>query len=51
VVYLYLEKSQEFLVMLPARLRGRGKDAGVTPETVPVTPKLRIDNPAPHKIP
>jgi HAE1 family hydrophobic/amphiphilic exporter-1 len=27
VVYLYLEKSQEFLVSLPARLRGRAKDA------------------------
>ena len=42
VVYLYLEKCQEFFVALPARLRGASKS-----ETAP----LSIDNSSPHKIP
>jgi HAE1 family hydrophobic/amphiphilic exporter-1 len=47
VVYLYLEKSQEFLVSLPARLRGRTKDAA------PVTQAaaLGVDNPSAQKAP
>ncbi|HSQ12895.1 MAG TPA: hypothetical protein VLM90_07750, partial [Candidatus Deferrimicrobium sp.] len=47
VVYLYLEKSQEFVQTLPARLRGRAKDA------VPATQAsaLGVDNPSPQKAP
>jgi HAE1 family hydrophobic/amphiphilic exporter-1 len=51
VVYLYLEKCQEFFVALPARLRGKGKDAEVTPEPAPMAPKLGMDNPSPHEMP
>jgi HAE1 family hydrophobic/amphiphilic exporter-1 len=47
VVYLYLEKSQEFVQKLPARLRGRAKDA------VPATQAaaLGVDNPSAQKAP
>jgi HAE1 family hydrophobic/amphiphilic exporter-1 len=51
VVYLYLEKCQEFFVALPARLRGKGKDAEVTPEPAPMAQKLGMDNPSPHEMP
>ena len=43
VVYLYLEKSQELLIALPAKLRGTRKGAGA-PETAPMS----VDNPSPH---
>ncbi len=43
VVYLYLEKSQEFFVALPARLR-RAKTGAEAPETAPMS----VDNPSPH---
>ena len=47
VVYLYLEKCQEFFVALPAKWRGASKGAKTTPETA----ALSIDNSSPHKIP
>ena len=40
VVYLYLEKCQEFFVALPARLRGTRKGAGAAADTA-----MGIDNP------
>jgi HAE1 family hydrophobic/amphiphilic exporter-1 len=43
VVYLYLEKCQEFLVALPAKLR-RAKTGAGAPETAPMS----VDNPSPH---
>src|SRR5207237_4711190 len=51
VGYLYLEKGQEFLVALPAKLRGGPKTREATQEGRPVGAKLRIENPAPHKAP
>ncbi len=48
VIYLYLEKCQEFAIALPARLRGR---AGVKPAAEPIASKLGIENPSPHKVP
>jgi HAE1 family hydrophobic/amphiphilic exporter-1 len=51
VVYLYLEKCQEFFVALPARLR-TPKQAARPAQTVPgMHAELRMDNPAPHKAP
>lgn len=47
VIYLYLEKCQEVAVALPARLRGRRADVNV----VTATAKLRVEDPAPQKIP
>jgi len=44
VMYLYLEKCQEFFIALPAKLRGGAKRA---PREVP----LGIENPAAHKAP
>jgi HAE1 family hydrophobic/amphiphilic exporter-1 len=44
VMYLYLEKCQEFFVALPAKLRGAAKGA---PREVPIA----IENPATHKAP
>jgi len=43
VVYLYLEKCQEFFVALPAKLRGTRKGAEATANTA-----MSIDNPSPH---
>jgi HAE1 family hydrophobic/amphiphilic exporter-1 len=52
VIYLYLEKCQEFAVGLPDYWRGRGKDAGTEPAVEPaIAPELGIDNPSPHKTP
>jgi hydrophobic/amphiphilic exporter-1 (mainly G- bacteria), HAE1 family len=48
VIYLYLEKCQEFAIALPARLRGR---AGVKPAAEPIASELGIENPSPHKVP
>ncbi|MGH7793714.1 MAG: efflux RND transporter permease subunit [Candidatus Binatia bacterium] len=45
VIYLYLEKCQAFVVALPTHLRG------APPGAAPGTPKLGIDNPAPHELP
>ena len=46
VVYLYMEKSQEFLMALPAKLRGSKRRA-----TTRATEPMSINNPSPHKIP
>jgi HAE1 family hydrophobic/amphiphilic exporter-1 len=43
VVYLYLEKCQEFFIGLPAKLRGTRKGAEVTADTA-----ISMDNPSPH---
>jgi hydrophobic/amphiphilic exporter-1 (mainly G- bacteria), HAE1 family len=43
VVYLYLEKCQEFAVALPAKFRRTKIGAAAKPE--PIAPKLGIDNP------
>jgi HAE1 family hydrophobic/amphiphilic exporter-1 len=49
VVYLYLEKTQEFLVALPAKLRGRAKaSVGATDG---LSANLGGENPTAHKIP
>ncbi|HEV8721799.1 MAG TPA: efflux RND transporter permease subunit [Candidatus Binatia bacterium] len=50
VVYLYLEKCQEFIVTLPARLRGAAKGEKAAPEQT-LAPKLGMENSAPHKAP
>jgi hydrophobic/amphiphilic exporter-1 (mainly G- bacteria), HAE1 family len=50
VVYLYLEKCQEFMVTLPARLRGAAKGEKATPEQA-LAPKLGMESSAPHKAP
>jgi HAE1 family hydrophobic/amphiphilic exporter-1 len=44
VVYLYLEKCQEFFVALPARLRRSGKRQVISPE-------LGVDNPGTQNVP
>jgi len=51
VVYLYLEKGQEFMVALPARLRGAAKGTPATQGESPLAPKLGIESSAPHKAP
>jgi HAE1 family hydrophobic/amphiphilic exporter-1 len=43
VVYLYLEKCQEFFVALPAKLRGRRPRTEVAADTA-----MRADNPSPR---
>ena len=43
VVYLYLEKCQEFFVALPAKWRGARRGSEAKPE--PIAPKLGVDNP------
>jgi len=50
VVYLYLEKCQELMVTLPARLRGAAKGDKATPEQA-LAPKLGMESSAPHKAP
>jgi hydrophobic/amphiphilic exporter-1 (mainly G- bacteria), HAE1 family len=50
VVYLYLEKCQEFMITLPARLRGAAKGDKATPEQA-LAPKLGMESSAPHKAP
>jgi HAE1 family hydrophobic/amphiphilic exporter-1 len=50
VVYLYLEKCQEFMIALPARLRGAAKGEKATPEQA-LAPKLGMESSAPHKAP
>src|SRR5258705_5454720 len=51
VMYLYLAKCQEFLVALPAKLRGAKGAATAVPEGSALVAKLSINNPAPHKSP
>ncbi|MGH7852725.1 MAG: efflux RND transporter permease subunit, partial [Candidatus Binatia bacterium] len=43
VVYLYLENCQEFLVALPAKLRGTKKGAEIAADAA-----MSIDDPSPH---
>ena len=50
VVYLYLEKCQEFAMGLPAKLRSTRAGSDAVPAAAPL-PKLGIDDPSPHKIP
>jgi HAE1 family hydrophobic/amphiphilic exporter-1 len=50
VVYLYLEKCQEFTITLPARLRGAAKGDKATPAQA-LAPKLGMESSAPHKAP
>jgi hydrophobic/amphiphilic exporter-1 (mainly G- bacteria), HAE1 family len=50
VVYLYLEKCQEFMITLPAKLRGAAKGEKATPEQA-LAPKLGMESSAPHKTP
>jgi HAE1 family hydrophobic/amphiphilic exporter-1 len=51
VVYLYLEKCQELMSALPARLRGTAKGSEAAPQGAPLAPKLGIESSAPHKAP
>ena len=51
VVYLYLEKGQEVMMALPAKLRGRTKGSTAAPEQAPLGSKLGIEGSAPHKAP
>jgi hydrophobic/amphiphilic exporter-1 (mainly G- bacteria), HAE1 family len=51
VVYLYLEKCQELMSALPARLRGTAKGSASAPQGAPLAPKLGIESSAPHKAP
>ena len=51
VVYLYLEKGQEVMMALPAKLRGRAKGSAAAPEQAPLGSKLGIEGSAPHKAP
>jgi HAE1 family hydrophobic/amphiphilic exporter-1 len=51
VIYLYLEKCQEFAMALPARLRGTSETGDAAPAATPISPKLGIDDPSSHKIP
>ena len=51
VMYLYMEKGQEFMVSLPARMRGRAAGGAAAPEESALSAKLNINNPAPHKAP
>src|SRR5258706_1296877 len=49
VVYLYLDKTQEFLVGLPAKLRGQAKASVAA--TDGLSANLGGENPTAHKIP
>jgi hydrophobic/amphiphilic exporter-1 (mainly G- bacteria), HAE1 family len=49
VVYLYLEKTQEFLVALPAKLRGKAKPSVAAADDF--SANLGGENPTAHKIP
>jgi hydrophobic/amphiphilic exporter-1 (mainly G- bacteria), HAE1 family len=49
VVYLYLEKTQEFLVALPAKLRGKAKPSVGAADDF--SANLGGENPTAHKIP
>jgi len=51
VVYLYLEKCQDLMVALPAKLRGAAKGVPATQDESPLTPKLGIESSATHKAP
>jgi len=44
VMYLYLERSQQFLVALPAKFRPRRKSPAIAPD-------LGVENPGSHKVP
>ena len=45
VMYLYLERGQDFLVSLPVRLRGRDKGAQAGAATATIGAKLGVENP------
>ncbi|HWH79341.1 MAG TPA: efflux RND transporter permease subunit, partial [Candidatus Binatus sp.] len=49
VVYLYLEKAQEFLVALPSKLRGRAKASVTAADSL--SANLGAENPTAHKVP
>jgi HAE1 family hydrophobic/amphiphilic exporter-1 len=50
VVYLYLEKCQEFMVALPARFRGKAKAPAAAVGDA-LGSNLGVENPTAHKIP
>ncbi|HVO92397.1 MAG TPA: efflux RND transporter permease subunit, partial [Terriglobales bacterium] len=50
VMYLYMEKSQAFLVSLPARIRGQKSVTGGAPAESAIGTELGIDNPASQKV-
>ena len=50
VVYLYLEKCQEFMVALPAMLRGEARSPAATVGNT-LAPNLGVENPTAHKMP
>jgi HAE1 family hydrophobic/amphiphilic exporter-1 len=50
VVYLYLEKCQEFMVALPARFRGKAKAPAAAVDDA-LGSNLGVENPTAHKIP
>jgi HAE1 family hydrophobic/amphiphilic exporter-1 len=51
VVYLYLERFQTAMVSLPGRARGVARRSPAERGEPVLTPKLRVDNPEPRKIP
>jgi hydrophobic/amphiphilic exporter-1 (mainly G- bacteria), HAE1 family len=51
VVYLYLEKLQAAMVVLPARVRALGRPARVEGKEPVLSPKLTVDNPGTGKLP
>jgi HAE1 family hydrophobic/amphiphilic exporter-1 len=51
VMYLYLEKCQEFMIALPARLRGRGKEPVAAAQGAALSGNLTMESSAPHKVP
>ena len=50
VMYLYLEKGQNFLVSVPGRLRGGVKASPAAAETAAMGAKLGVENPGPRNV-
>jgi hypothetical protein len=50
VMYVYLERGQNFLASVPARLRGGVKGSPVVAETAAMGAKLGVENPGPRNV-
>ncbi|HEX6173154.1 MAG TPA: efflux RND transporter permease subunit, partial [Candidatus Binatia bacterium] len=50
VMYLYLERGQNFLVSLPSKVRGAGKGSPADAATTAMGAKLGVENPGQHNI-
>jgi HAE1 family hydrophobic/amphiphilic exporter-1 len=51
VVYLYLEKFQDTMVSLPARVRGFSRRPSAEAQAPGLAAKLTVENPGPGKLP